>query len=71
MSAGLVKRWRRVALAWDQVITGAAIAPEPPSPERALGLEREKGYAEALRDCADSLERSLTRKAKRDERRAR
>lgn len=67
MSAGLVKRWRRVSRAWDEVVAAAALAPEPPSPERALGLEREKGYAEALRDCADSLERSLAiaaRKAK-------
>jgi hypothetical protein len=71
VSAGLVKRWRRVALAWSQAITGALIALEPPSPARALGLEREKGYAEALRDCANGLERSLARKAKRDERRGR
>lgn len=56
MSAGLVKRWRRLAREW-----GKAAFHAPNSQEHVVCASK----AEVFRDCADSLERSLAIQARK------
>jgi hypothetical protein len=54
MSIHLVRRWRRTARDWNDVAERAVANEKPPAE-----CERAFAYARILRECAESLERSL------------
>ncbi|MEY4548956.1 MAG: hypothetical protein RL685_5151 [Pseudomonadota bacterium] len=62
MSAGLVRRWRRVARQWRDCANARLDAPRA---DGGLAAERELAYAIVFTECADSLEWSLKIQARK------
>jgi hypothetical protein len=61
VSADLIRRWRREAREQEQAAAAVAIGRLSCATD-VSDASNLRGYAEALRRCADSLERSLARK---------